>query len=121
MIDGAVLTPPLQRKVSDSRNSPLRDHHFNSREQSPAQISHVMKPFDSNSFSENSKDLQKSRTVNSYNSPRKELEKDVNFKYLKHVVLKFMLSRESEVSLYLVLRLKVMDFKDYFSRILFSY
>lgn len=103
MIDGAVLTPPLQRKVSDSRNSPLRDHHFNSREQSPAQISHVMRPFDSNSFSENSKDLQKSRTVNSYNSPRKELENDLNFKYLKHVVLKFMLSRESEVSQYFVL------------------
>ena len=95
MIDGAVLTPPLQRKISDSRNSPLRDNHFDSREQSPAQISHVMRPFDSNSFSENSKDLQKSRTVNSYTSQRKELEKDVNFKYLKYVLLKFMLSREA--------------------------
>lgn len=28
---------------------------------------------------------------------KKELDKDVNFLYLKHVVLKFMLSRESEV------------------------
>ena len=29
---------------------------------------------------------------------RRDLEQDVNFQYLKHVVLKFMLSRESEVS-----------------------
>ena len=32
-------------------------------------------------------------------SSRKKFEEDVNFTYLKHVVLKFMLSRESEVSL----------------------
>jgi hypothetical protein len=47
VIDGAVLTPPLQRKVSDSRNSPLRDCHFNSREQSPAQISNLIQNIDS--------------------------------------------------------------------------
>lgn len=29
---------------------------------------------------------------------RRDLEQDVNFQYLKHVVLKFMLSRESEVN-----------------------
>lgn len=31
---------------------------------------------------------------------RRDLEQDINFQYLKHVVLKFMLSRESEVSMY---------------------
>lgn len=29
---------------------------------------------------------------------KRELDKDINFLYLKHVILKFMLSRESEVS-----------------------
>ena len=33
-------------------------------------------------------------------SVKRELDKDVNFMYLKHVVLKFMLSREAEVSVY---------------------
>ena len=32
-------------------------------------------------------------------SSRRKFEEDVNFTYLKHVVLKFLLSRESEVSL----------------------
>ena len=31
-------------------------------------------------------------------SSRRQYEEDINFAYLKHVVLKFMLSRESEVS-----------------------
>lgn len=30
----------------------------------------------------------------------RHLEKDINFQYLKHVVMKFMLSREHEVSIY---------------------
>lgn len=33
------------------------------------------------------------------NTVKKELDKDVNFLYLKHVILKFMLSRETEVIL----------------------
>ena len=45
---------------------------------------------------------QKSHSGNSRTSGRPEwdvrhLEDDINFKYLKHVVMKFMLSRESEV------------------------
>lgn len=95
IIAGAALTPPLQRKISDSRNSPMKDS-LDSRESIPAQISHVMRPFGTNNFPDSSKDLHKNWTENSYNSPRRELENDVNFKYLKHVVLKFMLSREAE-------------------------
>ena len=39
-------------------------------------------------------------------SVKRDLDKDVNFMYLKHVVLKFMLSREAEVSKLLWLFLK---------------
>lgn len=38
-----------------------------------------------------------SRTHGTREWDSKHLEKDVNFQYLKHVVMKFMLSRESEV------------------------
>ena len=110
IIDGAAQTPPMQRKVNDSRNSPFRDGndyrelspmsmgHVTKRELSPAMIGHEMRQLELNSVSNHSKDSHGAKVLN---DPRKELENDVNFKYLKHVVLKFMLSREAEVSTYL--------------------
>ena len=47
-------------------------------------------------------------------SSRRQYEEDVNFAYLKHVVLKFMLSRESEVS-YLILVLATCGFTNFIS------
>lgn len=38
-----------------------------------------------------------SRTISSREFQTSHLEKDINFQYLKHVVMKFMLSREHEV------------------------
>ncbi|OPL20959.1 hypothetical protein AM593_08465, partial [Mytilus galloprovincialis] len=91
----ASFTLPMQRKISESRNSPLKDN-IDFKDHNPATISHVMKPFETNNHSDNGIDVHKNRTRNSDHLLRKDLENDVNFKYLKHVVLKFMLSREAE-------------------------
>ncbi|KAJ8311239.1 hypothetical protein KUTeg_011196 [Tegillarca granosa] len=94
VMDGSLQTPPLQRKnlTESPRTSPpklsveniVTDPYNSSHKQSDFHVKTGFKP-SANSVGE----IYDGRGAH-------PLEKDINFQYLKHVVLKFMLSRESE-------------------------
>lgn len=63
-----------------------------------ANSSHATIPVNDRTSGGYSVSHSKSRTSSINEFDTRHLEKDINFQYLKHVVMKFMLSREHEVS-----------------------
>ncbi|KAL5011326.1 hypothetical protein ScPMuIL_009877 [Solemya velum] len=83
---GQSSTPPMHRKSPATKLSP-QTVRKTCRTPSPTQF-HIP-PHTDNSFT---KEIARKDDCDIQSA----LEKDINFKYLKHVILKFMLSRESE-------------------------
>ncbi|KAK3594585.1 hypothetical protein CHS0354_000377 [Potamilus streckersoni] len=100
---GVNLTPPNKRKNSPSRlfslpevsHDPKVSGH-SSNTDSSAMYQNGSKTNSSVSTSSNRKLTQISSLSREQHFETAHLEKDINFQYLKHVVLKFMLSRETE-------------------------
>lgn len=85
---GQSSTPPMNRKSPATRLSPQT---VRKTSRTPSPTIFASPPYTDNCIA---KEVVRVKDCDIQRS----LEKDINFKYLKHVILKFMLSRESEVS-----------------------